>query len=177
MPTEINREEVLTMAAVGAQLVETLTAGQYEEERLPGAISIPLEKLDGRAVAALDRDKTVIVYSYDYQCDLSARAAWRLESLGFTQVFRYVAGKVDWFANGLPREGKQAGVPHAGDLARTDTPTCHLIDRVGAIYDRVQASGWDMCGVVNGRREPLGALSFDAMVTDPNAAPGAVSDR
>jgi len=27
-----------------------------------------------------------------------------------------------------------------------------------------------MCVVVNGRRVPLGALSLDAMVTDPNAA-------
>jgi rhodanese-related sulfurtransferase len=170
MPTEINREEVLTMAAVGAQLVETLPAGQYEEERLPGAVSIPLKKLDGRTAATLDRNKPVIVYGYDYQCDLSARAAWRFESLGFTQVFRYAAGKADWFANGLPREGKQAGVPRAGDLARTDTPTCHLNDRVGAVYDRVQASGWDMCVVVNDRRVPLGALSLDAMVTDPNAA-------
>src|SRR6266542_3593380 len=98
MPTEINREEVLTMAAVGAQLVETLPVGQYEEERLPGAVSIPLKNLDGRTAATLDRNKAVIVYGYDYQCDLSARAAWRLESFGFTQVFRYAAGKADWFA-------------------------------------------------------------------------------
>ena len=49
-------------------------------------------------------------------------------------------------------------------------PTCQLNDRVGDVYDRVQASGWDMCVVVNGRRVPLGALSLEAMVTDPNAA-------
>src|SRR5262245_57220336 len=170
MPTEINREEVLTMAAVGAQLVETLPACQYEEERLPGAVSIPPKNLDGRTAATLDRNKAVIVYGYDYQCDLSARAAWRLESLGFAQVFRYAAGKADWFANGLPREGKQAGVPHAGDLARRDTPTCHLNDRVGDVYNRVRASGWDMCVVVNGRRVPLGALSLEAMARDTNAA-------
>jgi rhodanese-related sulfurtransferase len=55
------------MAAVGAQLVETLPASQYEEERLPGAINIPLKKLDGRAAATLDRNRPVIVYCYDYQ--------------------------------------------------------------------------------------------------------------
>jgi rhodanese-related sulfurtransferase len=66
-PTEINREEVLTMAAVGAQLVEALPARQYEEERLPSAISIPLKKLDNRTAATLDRNKPVIVYCYDYQ--------------------------------------------------------------------------------------------------------------
>lgn len=67
MPTEINREEVRTMAAIGAQLVETLPAGQYEEERLPGAINIPLKKLDSRAAATLDHNRPVIVYCYDYQ--------------------------------------------------------------------------------------------------------------
>ena len=67
MPTEINRKEVSTMAAVGAQLVETLPRNQYEEERLPGAINIPLKKLDGRTVAMLDRNRPVIVYCYDYQ--------------------------------------------------------------------------------------------------------------
>jgi rhodanese-related sulfurtransferase len=67
MPTEINREQVRAMAAAGAQLVETLPAAQYEEERLPGAVSIPLKKLDGRTAATLDRNKPVIVYCYDYQ--------------------------------------------------------------------------------------------------------------
>jgi hypothetical protein len=67
MPTEINREEVVTMAAVGAQLVEALPAKQYEEERLPGAINIPLKKLDSRTAATLDRNRPVIVYCYDYQ--------------------------------------------------------------------------------------------------------------
>lgn len=170
MPTEINREETRAMAASGAQLIETLPIGEYEEERLPGAINIPLKKLDSQTVARLDRNKPVIVYCYDYQSDLSARAAWRLETLGFIQVFRYAAGKADWFANGLPREGRQANIPHAGELARTDAPTCHLNDRVGAVHDRIQASGWDMCVVINGRRVPLGALSLEVMATDPNAA-------
>ena len=176
MPTEINREETRTMAAIGAQLIDTLPAGQYEEERLPGAINIPLKKLDSRSVATLDRNTPVIVYCYDYQSDLSARAAWRLETLGFTQVFRYAAGKADWFANGLPREGRQAGIPHAGELARTNPPTCHLNDRAGDVYDRVRASGWDMCVVINGRRVPLGALNSEAMTTDPNAAAEALME-
>jgi rhodanese-related sulfurtransferase len=67
MPIEIDREEVLIMASGGAQIVEALPAERYEEERLPGAINIPLKKLDGQTVAALDRDRPVIVYCYDYQ--------------------------------------------------------------------------------------------------------------
>ena len=67
MPIEINRENVRKMVADGAQLVDVLPAKQYEEERLPSAINIPLKKLDGQAVSALDRDNPVIVYCYDYQ--------------------------------------------------------------------------------------------------------------
>ncbi|MGH9753935.1 MAG: rhodanese-like domain-containing protein [Blastocatellia bacterium] len=67
MPTEINREETRAMAAIGAQLIETLPAKQYEEERLPGAINIPLKTLDSRTAARLDRNKPVIVYCHDYQ--------------------------------------------------------------------------------------------------------------
>ena len=36
---------------------------------------------------------------------MSPRAAARLESLGFRQVYDYVAGEADWFASGLPMEG------------------------------------------------------------------------
>jgi len=55
------------MAAIGALLVETLPAGQYEEERLPGAINITLKNLDSRTAATLDHNRPVIVYCYDYQ--------------------------------------------------------------------------------------------------------------
>ena len=42
---------------------------------------------------------------------MSPRAAWRLESLGFGDVYDYVAGKVDWMAAGLPIEGANAHHP------------------------------------------------------------------
>jgi Mg/Co/Ni transporter MgtE len=51
-----------------------------------------------------------------------------------------------------------------------DAPTCHLNDRVGDVYERVRASGWDMCVVIDGRRVPFGALSLETMASDPNAA-------
>lgn len=178
MPTDIGREVVRTMLVSGAQIIETLPSNQYEEEHLPGAINIPLKKLDGQTAAALDSNKPVIVYCHDNQCDLSARAAWRLETLGFIRVFRYAAGKADWLANGLPIEGRQALIPRAGALARTDVPICHLNDRAGDVLDRIQISnrdstlkpGWDMCVVTNGRHVTLGVLSGEVMISYPNAA-------
>jgi len=67
MPTDIDREDVRTMLVGGAQIIETLPSKQYEEEHLPGAINIPLKRLDGQTTASLDRDNPVIVYCHDYQ--------------------------------------------------------------------------------------------------------------
>src|SRR5207245_7830164 len=97
---------------------------------------------------------------------MSARAAWRLESLGFVQVYRYTAGKADWLANGLPTEGQQANKTHVADLARRDVPTCHLADKIADVQARVQAAGWDVCVVVNEKRVVRGLLRQAALTSE-----------
>ncbi len=100
---------------------------------------------------------------------MSPRAAWRLESLGFTQVFDYVAAKVDWLAGGLPVEGNLADLPRAGNVARSDVPTCRLSDRVADARDRVQASDHNLCVVTNDEGIVLGHLGARALRGDPKA--------
>ncbi len=100
---------------------------------------------------------------------MSPRAAWRLESLGFTQVFDYVAAKVDWLAGGLPVEGNLADSPRAGDVARSDVSTCRLSDRVADARDRVQASRHNLCVVANDEGIVLGRLGPRALRGDPQA--------
>jgi rhodanese-related sulfurtransferase len=65
MPTEIDRNEVQKLVGQGAQLVEVLPADEYEEDHLPGAISLPLRRLETDAVRSLDRNRPVIVYCWD----------------------------------------------------------------------------------------------------------------
>ncbi len=89
---------------------------------------------------------------------MSPRAAWRLESLGFREVYDYPEGKLDWRAAGLPLEGTDAQLPRAGVLADPDPPTCGLSDRVGEVRSRTEAAGWDVCVVVNDQRVVLGLL-------------------
>jgi rhodanese-related sulfurtransferase len=67
MPTDIGRDDVLKLVEGGAHLIEVLPSSHYEEEHLPGAINIPLKKLDREATAQLERDRPVIVYCHDYQ--------------------------------------------------------------------------------------------------------------
>jgi rhodanese-related sulfurtransferase len=65
MPTEIDRRQVQSLVEGGAQLVEVLPADEYEEDHLPGAISLPLRRLETEAVRQLDRTRPVIVYCWD----------------------------------------------------------------------------------------------------------------
>jgi CBS domain-containing protein len=94
---------------------------------------------------------------------MSPRAAWRLESLGFSRVYDYVAGKQDWLAAGLPREGRIAAQPRAADVARSDVPTCGLDEPIGKVRERVRGAGWDECVVVNERRVVLGILRAEQL--------------
>jgi rhodanese-related sulfurtransferase len=68
MPTAIFRDDVRKLLEDGAQLVEVLPHAEYEEERLPGAINIPLKELNREtAEERLRHDAPVIVYCHDYQ--------------------------------------------------------------------------------------------------------------
>ena len=98
---------------------------------------------------------------------MSPRAAWRLESLGFGDVYDYVAGKVDWMAAGLPTEGTNAQRPRAGDVARRDVPTARLDERLGDVRERVQAVGWNAAVVINSERVVLGLLRSKELENDP----------
>src|SRR5258707_7659419 len=100
---------------------------------------------------------------------MSPRAAWRLENLGFTEVYDYAAGKADWLAWGLPRGGRVAQVPTVGEVARRDVPTCGLADRVADAKARAQAAGFDACVVVNAQRVVLGLLRGRELDADPAA--------
>src|SRR2546427_5848737 len=78
MPIEIRRKDVKTLVAQGrAQLVEVLPASELKRAHLPQAVNVPLETMTAASTKSLRKDIAVIVYCFDYQCDLSARAAWR----------------------------------------------------------------------------------------------------
>lgn len=101
---------------------------------------------------------------------MSPRAAWRLESLGFTEVYEYSAGKSDWGAYGLPLEGTAA--VRIGDLARPDVPTCGIQDSVSIARER--AKDWGTCIVVNEQRVVFGRMFKTELDGDPNARVGDV---
>jgi rhodanese-related sulfurtransferase len=58
--------EVKQLLDQGAQLVDVLGEDEFEHDHLPGAINIPLKRLDASTVARLDRDRPVLVYCNDF---------------------------------------------------------------------------------------------------------------
>lgn len=97
---------------------------------------------------------------------MSARAAWRLEALGFQHVYRYQPGKDDWWVARLPMEGAKADVRSAADVARPDVPACGLGDRVGD----VDLGDWPLAVVLNEQRVVLGRLRPSDIEANPDAA-------
>lgn len=67
MPNDITTEDALNLHRGGAQFVEVLGRSEYDEEHLPGAIHLPLGRIDERATEVLDRGRPVVVYCWDYQ--------------------------------------------------------------------------------------------------------------
>ena len=94
---------------------------------------------------------------------MSPRAAARLASIGFEQVYDYVAGKADWGSAGLPLEGANGSETRAGAHVRTDVPTCRPSDRLHDVCAQLNESGWDTCFVVDERGVVLGRLGRRAI--------------
>ena len=67
MFASIDTEEARRLHGEGAQFVEVLGKSEYDEEHIPGAIHLPLRRLDERAPEQLDRGRPVVVYCWDYQ--------------------------------------------------------------------------------------------------------------
>jgi rhodanese-related sulfurtransferase len=158
MARAVDLPRVRELIANGAQLVEVLPRDEYDELHLPGALHLPLKELDAqRADALLDRSRAVIVYCWDALCDMSPRAAARLETLGY-DAYDYALSKVDWMAHGLPIEVTEATHPTALALIRDDVATCTLDESPDDIAVRIDASRYGFALALSRDRVVLGRV-------------------
>ena len=90
---------------------------------------------------------------------MSPRAAWQLEAMGFTDVYDYVNGKVEWMFNRLPVEGTGPHYAMAGEVATKERlHTCVLGSSVGESARAMERSGDTFCLVLNDQGIVLGRL-------------------
>ncbi len=76
----------------------------FMREHLPGAISLPTKKIDAEATKYLPRDVKLVVYCWNVSCSASAKAAARLNALGFPRVAELHGGLERWKRLGYPTE-------------------------------------------------------------------------
>jgi rhodanese-related sulfurtransferase len=173
VPTVVSRAEVQDLVEHrAAQLVEVLPSEEFEWAHLPAAINIPLRELEDRALSTLDLSHPVIVYCHDLECDLSPRAAWRLERLGFREAHDYAASKMDWIASDLPWEGNAELI---GSTIDRTVPTCELGEPIDAVKARLTGTG--ICVVVDTGGVVAGTLDMEALARGDGATAEAVMHR
>jgi rhodanese-related sulfurtransferase len=66
MAQGIDREQVRRLMEQGAQIVDVLPAKEYGEDHLPGAINLPLRRIEADASRALDPGRPIVVYCNDF---------------------------------------------------------------------------------------------------------------
>ena len=67
MAATVDTDQLRRLLDGGAQLVEVLGRSEYDKEHLPGAVNIPLARLEREGTEALDPARPVVVYCFDYQ--------------------------------------------------------------------------------------------------------------
>jgi predicted transcriptional regulator len=102
---------------------------------------------------------------------MSPRAACRLATLGFADVYDYVPGKAAWLAEGLDVEGEVGPEARVASVVRRGVPTCALGETVGDVAGRI--GGWQVAVVVEDG-VVLGLVGADEVGPDPTAPVHAV---
>lgn len=99
----VSREELVARLHDGVvTLLDVRPADEFTLGHLPGALNIPLSKLE-RHLADLPRDRQVVAYCRGPYCVLSFEAVAALRARGFN-ARRLVDGLPEWKASGLPVE-------------------------------------------------------------------------
>jgi hypothetical protein len=62
---EVSRQEVQDLMKQGVQLVDVLPTEEFQDDHLPGAINLPLRKVETEARRVLDPSRPVVVYCWD----------------------------------------------------------------------------------------------------------------
>jgi predicted transcriptional regulator len=102
---------------------------------------------------------------------MHARAACRLESLGFERVYRYAPGKADWRAAGMRMESTVQSPLHAIDALRHDVGVC-LLDASIATARREGARAYtDFCIVLGDDAIVLGRVRLNELSSVSDRSP------
>lgn len=90
---------------------------------------------------------------------MSPRAAWQLEAMGFSDVYDFADGKIEWISHGLPVEGTGPHYAVAGEVADRDAVlACRVGDKLGDVAHQLRTVPNDYCVVLNDHDIVLGRM-------------------
>jgi CBS domain-containing protein len=90
---------------------------------------------------------------------MSPRAAWQLEAIGFSDVYDFVGGKIEWIAHGLPTEGTGPHYAVVGEVADRDAViACRVGAGVEEAAGQLESTPHEYCVVVNESDIVLGRM-------------------
>ncbi len=72
--------------------------------RLPGSHWIPNTEMETKVPLMFPKNKEMIVYCANFECTASEKAAEKLQSMGYPNVYVYKGGVKEWKEAGLPME-------------------------------------------------------------------------
>lgn len=105
----VGREELLGRVRSGTVLVlDVRPVDEYRAGHIPGALSVPLDRL-ARRLRDVPSDKKIVAYCRGPYCVLAFKAVEILRTRGF-DARRLVDGFPEWRAAGLPVEVSPEGV-------------------------------------------------------------------
>jgi rhodanese-related sulfurtransferase len=81
-------------ASMGFVLLDVRTPEEFSDERIPGAINLPLDEIEEK-VESVASDLNQEIYVYCRSGNRSAQAAKILVELGYTKVYDF-GGIIDW---------------------------------------------------------------------------------
>jgi len=99
----ISRDDLKTMNEAEHEdfvLINVLPREKFRKQHIRTSINVPVDNDDFvRNVEAVagDKDRKIVVYCANFDCDASPTAGKQLEDAGFTEVFDYEGGTEDWF--------------------------------------------------------------------------------
>jgi predicted transcriptional regulator len=90
---------------------------------------------------------------------MSPRAAWQLEAFGFSEVYDFVGGKLEWIGARGKTEGSGPHYAVAGEAADRDAVlACQVGDRVDDAARELDGTPHEYCVVLNDEDIVLGRM-------------------
>lgn len=80
-------------------LINVLSPEAFREDHIRTSINVPVadpEFTERVERVAAGKDRKIVVYCANFDCDASDKAARALEEASFTQVYDYAGGTEDW---------------------------------------------------------------------------------